>query len=120
MQHDLLSDFNKRYGAYALVTGASEGIRQSFAGELDKAGKNVVLVARRQDRLNVLAQELGGKYKIMCPVIAADLSSTEQLSELIEMTEKLDIGLVHCAACTEGQNHECDYGVHDQALIELT
>lgn len=102
------------------MTGASEGIGHSFAGELDKAGKNVVLVARRQDRLNALAQELEGKYKIMCPVIAADHSSTEQLSELIEMTERLGIGLVHRAACTEGQNHVCDYGVHDQALIALT
>jgi short-subunit dehydrogenase len=98
MQNNLLTDFPKRYGAYALVTGASEGIGQSFAEELAQAGMNVVLVARRQDRLNALAHELEGKYKIMCPVIAADLSSTDQLSELIEMTDKLDIGLVVCNA----------------------
>lgn len=98
MSNNRLTDFPNRYGAYALVTGASEGIGQSFAEELAKAGMNVVLVARRQDRLNALAQELEGKYKVMCPVIAADLSSAEQLSALMEVTDQLDIGLVVCNA----------------------
>jgi len=98
MENDRLNGFPNRYGSYAVVTGASEGIGQSFAEELAKAGMNVVLVARRQDRLNTLAQELEGKYKVMCPVIVADLSSTEQLEGLLQITGKLDVGLLICNA----------------------
>ncbi len=93
-----LNELVKRYGPYALVTGASEGIGQSFAEELAKAGMNVVLVARREDRLNTLAKELEGRYKILCPVINADLSSAEQVEYLLQLTDSLDIGLVVCNA----------------------
>lgn len=98
MKKDRLNALSNRYGAYAMVTGASEGIGQCFAEELAKEGMNVVLVARRQDQLNTLAQTLEAKYKIMCPVVQADLSRTEQLEELLQLTDKLDIGLVICNA----------------------
>ena len=81
-----------------MVTGASEGIGQCFAEELAKAGMNVVLVARRLEKLNALAKTLEAKYKIMCPVIQADLSNIEQLEVLLEITDKLDIGLLICNA----------------------
>jgi uncharacterized protein len=81
-----------------MVTGASEGIGQCFAEELAKAGMNVVLVARRQDRLNALAKALEVKYKILCPVIQADLSNKEQLEGLLQITNKLDIGVLVCNA----------------------
>lgn len=98
MQNDRLKTLPARYGAYALVTGASEGIGQCFAEELAKAGMNVVLVARRQDRLDALARALEAQYKVLCPVIVADLSSAEQLDGLLEITDKLDMGLLVCNA----------------------
>lgn len=98
MNNDSLNALAKRYGGYALVTGASEGIGQCFAEELAKVGMNVVLVARRQDRLNALAKLLEAKYKVLCPVIDVDLSNTEQLERLLQMTDKLDIGLLVCNA----------------------
>ncbi len=58
MENDCLKALPKRYGAYAIVTGASEGIGQCFAEELAKAGMNVVLVARRQDQLDALAKAI--------------------------------------------------------------
>ncbi len=97
MQNDL-KVLPERYGTYALVTGASEGIGQCFAEELAKAGMNVVLVARRQDRLDALAKALEARYKVLCPVIVADLSSAEQMDGLLEITEKLDMGLLVCNA----------------------
>ncbi len=98
MKENCLKALPKRYGAYAMVTGASEGIGQCFAEELAKAGMNVVLVARRQDRLDALARALEAKYKVLCPVIVADLSSAEQLDGLLEITDKLDMGLLVCNA----------------------
>lgn len=98
MENSRLSSRLQRYGAYAMVTGASEGIGACFAEELAKAGMNVVLVARREDRLNALAKELEARFQVLCPVITADLSSQVQLSNLLQVTDSLDIGLLVCNA----------------------
>ncbi|MFY8044053.1 MAG: SDR family NAD(P)-dependent oxidoreductase, partial [Rhodoferax sp.] len=87
-----------RYGPYALVTGASEGIGRCFAVELAKAGINVVLVARRYEMLQMLAESLESTYGVLCPVICADLSKPEAIEEIYQATDRLDIGLVVCNA----------------------
>jgi short-subunit dehydrogenase len=91
-----LNDFAHRYGPYALVTGASEGIGQAVAEELAQAGINVLLVARREDVLHKLAQQLESQYGVLCPVIAADLSKSEDIEKMFFITDQLDIGLVVC------------------------
>jgi uncharacterized protein len=98
MTNSRLDSLSKRYGAYALVTGASQGIGHCFAEALAQAGMNVVLVARQEDRLSALAVELEARYNILCPVITADLSCEEDVEGLIELTNHLDIGLVVCNA----------------------
>ena len=55
-------------GKIALVTGASSGLGARFANVLSQAGAELILVARRQERLEALAEEVGG-----ATVITADL-----------------------------------------------
>jgi short-subunit dehydrogenase len=56
----------------ALVTGASSGIGEQFARQLSEIGHRVALVARREEKLTSLAEELGGSDRAV--VIAADLA----------------------------------------------
>jgi short-subunit dehydrogenase len=71
-------------GRWVLVTGASAGLGKAFATQLARHhGANVVLVARRKDRLEALAGELAKSSGVETQVIAADLSKTEEVDRTI-------------------------------------
>ena len=78
----------------ALVTGASSGIGRDIARSLAKHGINVIITARRRDRLVELKNELTEKYgvKVMC--IAADLSKENQVLALYEKVRKYNIDIL--------------------------
>ena len=73
-------------GQVALVTGASSGLSAQVARALAKADASVGLVARRKDRLDALAAELGAKGVRTC-VAPADVTDTEQLRGAIDRVE---------------------------------
>jgi uncharacterized protein len=67
---------------WALVTGASAGLGESFARALAARGMHLVLTARREDRLRALAEELGRAHGIRTEVVALDLGESGAAVEL--------------------------------------
>ncbi len=90
--------FTQKYGPWALVTGASDGIGRAFAAELAQRGVHVVLVARRQVQLEQLASLLTAAHGVQCQVVAANLSHPEGVQQVLARTAARDVGLVVSAA----------------------
>lgn len=90
--------FVARYGRWALIAGASEGLGASYARALASRGMDLVLVARRSGPLDTLAQEVREAHGTEVRCVAGDLASAEFLDTLAAACSELDLGLVICNA----------------------
>ncbi len=89
--------FTERYGPWALIAGASEGIGAAFARALARRGVSLVLLARRLGPLEALAGELRA-LGVEVRTLAIDLGSESIESEVAEATKDLAVGLLVCNA----------------------
>lgn len=90
--------FTHRYGPWAVVTGASDGIGLAIARELASRGMCLIIVARRGERLQQLARELAGRYGVECQTLAADLSTVEGCEAVRRVSASQEVGLLVAAA----------------------
>jgi len=74
----------------AFITGASSGIGASFAQALAQRGFDLVLLARRRDRLQALAERLEADCSVACEIISADLSVPEEIEKVADYIRRLD------------------------------
>ncbi len=86
--------FKQKYGPWALITGASSGIGAEFARHLAAKGLNVVIAARRKERLDTLARDIKQKYGVKTRTIAVDLTAPDYLTRIQAETKDLEIGLL--------------------------
>lgn len=91
--------FSIKYGPWALVAGASEGLGAAFARQIASRGVNVVLIARREKPLEALASELRNRYGVEVSTAPMDLSVPDLADRLAAVTEGRDIGLLVYNAC---------------------
>ncbi len=80
-------------GKWALITGASAGIGLEFAKLLAAGGANLVLTARRIDRLQKLASDLSAAHRVQVEVFSADLAQPEARGEIHVFTSKKNIAV---------------------------
>ena len=82
----------EKYGPWAMVLGASEGIGEAFVRQIAAAGINVVLVSRRQSVLDALAASLPDT--VQHRTLAVDLTADDAVDQLIAATDDIEVGLV--------------------------
>lgn len=90
----LRGSLRDRYGDWALVTGASAGIGREFARALAQDHVNLVLAARREDRLVALATELETDRSIETRVVVVDLSQPGEAERLADDVRDLQISIL--------------------------
>ena len=86
--------FASKYGPWALVTGASEGLGAEFARQIAARGVNVVLVARTAAKLEQRAAEIEREFHVSTRVVPLDLARDDFLPELLAAIDGLEIGLL--------------------------
>jgi short-subunit dehydrogenase len=90
--------FAEKYGPWAVVAGASDGVGAAFAEEVARRGVNVVLLARRQAALDEVAAGISARTGVQTRTLAVDLAETGAAASIAEATADLDVGfLVYCA-----------------------
>ena len=100
-----------RGSAQALITGASAGLGAEYARQLAGRGYNLVLVARRADRLQALADEVAATYHVRVDVLPADLTSdagVQQVEQCIGQLEQLDVLVNNAGFGTTGRLAKTD------------
>lgn len=110
---------HKWSGKWCLITGASAGIGQALAKQLAAAGANLVLTARRTDRLQELAAELSSQYGVGVEIFSADLSQQGTSKEIFAFTSgkgiEIELLINNAGFGTFGYFHETD----EDRLLEM-
>jgi uncharacterized protein len=107
----------KRFGPWALVTGASSGIGEEFARQIAASGIHVALVGRREPLLRTVGAECTRASGVQHRIIPLDLSEPDFLPVLADATRDLDIGLVVSNA---GTGNPGEFLKLDRQLLEET
>jgi len=101
------------------VTGASSGLGAEFARAFAARGYDLLLVARRRKRLEIMAAEAAVKHCVTAELLPADLSSAEDVARVVNRlaaAERID-ALVHCAGYgLEGPFATCDIDAQMQMI----
>jgi short-subunit dehydrogenase len=105
----------------ALITGASSGIGAAFAQRLGREGYDLLLVARRQDRLAMLARQIEGQSGVSVEVLVADLARSgalQMVEERVAQGPALEI-LVNNAGFAPTSRFQQTAPAHLDAMVQL-
>ncbi len=94
MPRSPIRDFSTRYGPWAVVAGASQGLGEAYAEQVAARGLNLLLIARRANLLNALATRLASTHGIQARILELDLARDDAGTRVEEATRDLDVGLL--------------------------
>jgi short-subunit dehydrogenase len=94
--------FAERYGQWAIVAGASEGVGAAAADQLAARGLNVVLLARNAGLLDELATDLRARHGVEIRTLAVDFMDADAADRILAVVDGLEIGLLFYNAGAAG------------------
>lgn len=113
-------EFPSRYGPWALVAGASEGLGAAFARGLARRGLDLILVARRLGPLKMLADELERNEGVRVITASIDLASADLEEHLAAIAGEREVGLVVYNACCSTIAEYLDVSMADkQRMLDV-
>jgi short-subunit dehydrogenase len=83
-----------RYGPWAVIAGASQGLGEAYAERVAALGLHVVLIARREEQLRALATRLAAAHRVETRVLVLDLAREDAARTVEAETAALDVGLL--------------------------
>ncbi len=86
--------FAEKYGPWALIAGGSEGIGASFARQIAAQGVNLILLARKREPLQELAQQIRQAANVQVRAESVDLSAPDLNRRVRELTAGVEVGMV--------------------------
>ena len=89
-----MTDLAQKYGPWALIAGASEGIGACLADQLAARGLDLVLIARNETLLREVADKAREEHGVQTRVLVQDLTARDVGAMVAEATEGLDVGLM--------------------------
>jgi uncharacterized protein len=89
-----MRDFRGRYGPWAVIAGASEGIGEAFAEALAARGLNLILLARREAKLADAAARIRERHGVEVATLACDLGSSELEATIRAGVGEREVGLL--------------------------
>jgi short-subunit dehydrogenase len=106
-------EFQQKYGPWALVVGASEGLGAAFADGCAQRGLNVAIAARRAAALDEVAKRLEARHGVQTRKIVADAGAPDLIETLKAGVEGVEVGFVIYNCAAEPGGRFLDIGLAD-------
>ncbi|XP_053305769.1 inactive hydroxysteroid dehydrogenase-like protein 1 [Spea bombifrons] len=91
----LMPNLLNRYGKWAVVTGATDGIGKAYAEELASRGMNIILISRNREKLQTVSEAIAAKYGVQTSFIEADFSKGREVFPAIrDGLKHVDVGIL--------------------------
>ena len=110
----------ERYGEWAVITGASSGVGKEMTYEVASKGFNLVIIARREDKLKAISSDIQNKFEIKIKILLVDFSTQDAIQSVILACEGLEVGLlINCAGYALSDNFLDNSIESELALLEV-
>jgi short-subunit dehydrogenase len=116
-----MTEFPQKYGQWAVIAGASEGIGACLADQLASRGMDLVLIARNAALLDEVAAKARDDHGVQARVVVQDLTDPDVGTKVADATDGLDVGLlIYNAGASDRTNsfldNELDYSLKQVKL----